>query len=267
MTPDQRARDDDRDDAIEIVEAAWADGQIVEADRDRRVEQLLTAQTMAEVRMLVHDLQPPDVPRWTAPVAAPRTGGRPGSVVIAVAVALVLVVGGGLAALLALVAGPAEVEATDQAGVAAPESGAGGADVHSAQGHRDLVADLVSATGSSVVFEAVLYPEYAVLSLPVDTTSQRENRWYWNGAIRDLESRGTSSYDRFDLAEVDMAVVTRLLERVRTMVDDPTTSYVILRAPDPQDGAAVSAYASNEFQEGAHLVATGDGQVIHSSRR
>ena len=53
----ERARDKDRDAAIEVVEAAWADGQIIEADRDKRVEQLLLAQTLDEIRMLTHDLQ------------------------------------------------------------------------------------------------------------------------------------------------------------------------------------------------------------------
>ena len=47
---DKRARDQDRDRAIQVVEAAWADGQVVEADRDKRVESLLQAQTMAESR-------------------------------------------------------------------------------------------------------------------------------------------------------------------------------------------------------------------------
>ncbi len=55
----KRARDSDRDAAIEVVEAAWADGQIVEADRDKRVEELLRAQTMAEIRTYTQDLQPP----------------------------------------------------------------------------------------------------------------------------------------------------------------------------------------------------------------
>ena len=59
---DKRARDQDRDQAIEVVEAAWADGQIIEADRDKRVESLLQAQTMAEVQMLTHDLQLPKTP-------------------------------------------------------------------------------------------------------------------------------------------------------------------------------------------------------------
>lgn len=57
-TPDQRARDQDRSAAIEAVQAAWADGQIVEADRDKRVEELQRAQTLGEVQMLVHDLEP-----------------------------------------------------------------------------------------------------------------------------------------------------------------------------------------------------------------
>ena len=52
---------------LDAFEAAWAEGQIVEADRDKRVESLLQAQTMAEVQMLTHDLQ---LPRTPPPPAA-----------------------------------------------------------------------------------------------------------------------------------------------------------------------------------------------------
>lgn len=115
-TSDWRARDQDRDAAIETVEAAWADGQIVEADRDHRVEALRRAQTLAE----------------------------------------------------------------------------------------------------------------------------------------SLDSKGTSPYERLDLASVDT---------------QPTSWYAILRAPDPNDGASICVYASNDYNESAYLSAERDGTVIHDSTK
>ena len=43
----------------------------------------------------------------------------------------------------------------------------------------------------------MLYPTYAVVELPVDETSQREEYWYWDGS--DLEPndlKSTSSNER-----------------------------------------------------------------------
>lgn len=56
---DRPARDTDRDAAIRAVESAWADGQIVEADRDRRVDELRHARTLREIETHVRDLRAP----------------------------------------------------------------------------------------------------------------------------------------------------------------------------------------------------------------
>lgn len=60
-SPDERARDDDRDDAIKVVEAALKSGRIIQADRDKRVDELRQAQTMQDIDIIVRDLR--QVPR------------------------------------------------------------------------------------------------------------------------------------------------------------------------------------------------------------
>nr|WP_227463361.1 DUF1707 domain-containing protein [Nocardioides lijunqiniae] len=67
--------DSERNAAIKAVEAALADGRIVQADRDHRVMQLRGAQTASEVRMVVHDLAYRDQPGTTqTPSTTPATG-------------------------------------------------------------------------------------------------------------------------------------------------------------------------------------------------
>lgn len=285
-TPDQRARDQDRDAAIEVVEAAWADGQIVEADRDHRVASLLRAETLAEIRMITHDLQdtsaaPAPVPtaaelygpssadptpsldvQQLVTVATPRVSGIVKSVLGLVVVLVIGSVAAGVFAIVRSVSDFVEPSGSDPLVGGDP---AAEVDLLSSRGYRDLLAAIEETSGSTEAFEAVLYPTYGVVYLPVDDDSSRQALWYYDGGLDDLESYGTSFYERFDLATVDMKVVLRLVKRVRGLVDDPTSSYAILRAPDPDDGASIWAYASNEYSETAYLSATADGKVVYDS--
>jgi hypothetical protein len=294
-TPDQRARDKDRDAAIEIVEAAWADGQIVEADRDHRVESLLRAHTLAEVQMVVHDLQPPSSsPAPVAePVAAPAavpapvpadlygasdasapyptlaqvTAAAPKGARVAPLIVLVVVlavVGAGVAGLVAAVS--SVTSGGSSSGTSGSEDPARVVNVFSDRGFEELLSDIKAANESTEAFEAVLYPTYAVVYLPVDATSRRYSYWYWNGVLDDLDSKGTSTYERYDLADVDPAVVIRLVKRARGLVDEPTSWYAIVRAPE-EDGAAIWAYASNEYSESEYVGATLEGKVVYDSSK
>ncbi len=290
-TPDRRARDKDRDEAIELVEAAWADGQIVEADRDKRVEELLRAQTLSEVWMLTRDLQVPSTPAQAVPPepvppdampivdfgelttepvrsqpepVAPQGAARPRLVAGLVALALL---GAGVGGVLSLGGSLAD-------GLERGSSGNGDAGAESGplvpprlldeDGYDDLVADVREVSGSTEAFEAVLYPEYAIVYLPVDEATGRQELWYWDGSIVGLDSSGTSTSRRFDLADVEPEVVVRLVERARRLVDGPTRSYAILRAPDAE-GVAIYAYATNEYREGGFIAATASGRVVRNT--
>lgn len=284
-TSDWQARDRDREAAIEVVQAARAAGRIVQADRDHRIESLRNAQTLAEVRMLVHDLQLPAAPPSPVPAPADLYGSPAPSTPVAatgvlpapaartgclLGLIIVIVAIGGLGAgLFAVVRGVSDAIDSGATGTPAlPVPGAepvAGVNVLSVRGYGDLVDAVERVTGSTQAFDAVLYPAYAVVSLPVDRSSQREERWYWDGELEALGARSTSSYQRFDLDSVDARVVVRLVKRVRKKVEDPTTWYAVVRHPDPDLGASLWVYASNEFNETAYLAARPDGTVVHDS--
>ena len=284
---DERARDNDRDAAIEVVEAAWADGQIIEADRDKRVEQLRMAQTLAEIRMITHDLHPPSGPAVPvpSPVAVPAppvvdygppspaagtsyptldqvTATPPGKVsriacLIPLAVVLVIAVAS-ISGIVALVGGIGD--AIDTGSIGGEE-----ADVLSVGGYRALLTAVEEETGSTVAFSAVLYPTYGSVELPVDRTSQRAAYWSWDGSVlTNNDSKTTSSFRRTDLSRVDPAVIVDLVEKVQKNVEDPTSYYAIVRAPD-DDRAVIWAYASNEYGESEYLGARRDGTITYDS--
>ncbi|WP_205471576.1 DUF1707 domain-containing protein [Nocardioides sp. SYSU D00038] len=60
-SPDKRARDADRATAMDLVREAFADGRIIEADRDKRLADLQHAQTLGDIETHVRDLRPPPV--------------------------------------------------------------------------------------------------------------------------------------------------------------------------------------------------------------
>lgn len=271
-TSDRRARDEDRDAAVALVEAAFDDGQIVQMDRDVRVTELRRAQTMAEIYMHTRDLAPqgealeapapqPTVtygPARTAGVSARRETTLPKALFL-IPFAVVLVVAIAIAGSL-LVFTDAVQEVEDATGV----DEASAADVLSEEGYAALVSAVEAQTGSTEAFDAVLYPEYAVVSLPVDGGSKRYESFYWDGSSLAASSKGTASGPRFDLIRVAPSVLVDLVDQVQRLIEEPTSWYAIVRAPDA-DRAMIWAYASNEYSETAYLGARRDGTVTYDS--
>jgi len=270
----KRARDSDRDAAIEVVEAAWADGQIVEADRDKRVEELLRAQTMSEIRTYTQDLQPPQPDPSGAPRPAYGTATTVATVKPDVAAPvrtnagsklacglLLLIPLGLVGAVIGIIA--AVVSSTSDTPEPGEDPGVGQVNTMSEEGYAELIDDLQSETGSSVVFEAVLYPGYAVMQVPVDPTTNRYEYRYWDGSLDEATSKSTTDYTRFDLRDVDPDVIVRLVDEARSRVEDPTTWYAIVRQPDDEfdNGTWISAYATNEFGESAYLGGDQEGNI------
>ena len=140
-------------------------------------------------------------------------------------------------------------------------------DALSAEGLDELRTDLRERTGATEVFRAVVYPGYAVVAVPVDATSQREQSYYWDGDLDDGGSKGTATQARTDLADVDAHVVGNAVTRAKRLVEDATTWYVVVAGPGTTAGAddrgtTVTAYASNDFSESASVELALDGTVV-----
>lgn len=69
----KRARDADRDLAVEFIQDAWVDGQLTREEHDERVDRVLRARTIADVEREVTDLQGPGGAVWrpTVPPIVP----------------------------------------------------------------------------------------------------------------------------------------------------------------------------------------------------
>lgn len=207
-----------------------------------------------EVRPYVPPAEPPRV-RTLEERTVRRTGGSPALVGTAVVVA----VGGIAAGIFALSGGD------DAPSGGGPGSGAeaGKPDVQSVDGFADLVSALKEKTGSSTVFEAVLYPEYASIEAPFKPGDVREVRYYWNGEL-DETSRSNTDDVPFDLATLDASRFAAMCARAKALVEDPETCYLIIKRPEADDPtpAWVSAYSSNEFQQGGYIEFALDGTEV-----
>ncbi len=198
--------------------------------------------------------QPP--PPRTQSVRASRT-----NPVVVAFVVVVLLLMAGVVAVVSIVVGTA----TDSDDSAADGVFGGDPEVQvlTVDGLTDLLAAVEAETGSTVVFGATIYPTYAVVSIPADGSSRRELGYSWNG--RDLEatgSKGQSSNQRLDLAEIDPAVIPPLLAKARALIENPDSWYVILGRDKFQGEGWVSAYASNEFSEGGYILADRRGREV-----
>jgi len=258
----KRARDADRDATIEVVEAAYADGQITREDYDRRADLVLRARTLGDLHELVHDLQAPagaeplagerrERASVVARRAAPRRR-RPRTSRVGVALA-----GGGVVAALAasLVIGAIGSDRTGTGPSAA---------LLTADGYDDLTERVVERFGSDQVFEMVVYPEYAVVRAPVDATSNRYRSAVYHRSDWTDPSTGTAGDPRFPVDQVAGRVVAAAVDDARGRIEKPTTSSAVIRAR-AEDGTCVQAFASNEFSETATVSYRCDGTVV--SRR
>jgi len=290
----ERVSDGDRNAAIKAVEAALADGRIVQADRDRRVDQLRSVQTPSELEMITHDLAhreqtwstytpppeattpPPTVaygpPQTSSPEVARLFGTKPSSKApwMLIPVLLIfLVAGSGIFGVLRAIDDSDEtfefefddptIEFPEYDGPpAAPQ-------LFNARDFNAMRAVIRRQTGSTQAFRAVIYPGYASLELPAESTGQRAHSYFYDGDLGE-PSKGRSTNERFDLASIDPEIMARLVRKAKkTLVEDPTAWYVIIEKPGPpfDNGGWFTAYASNEYGESGYLEATLDGTIVN----
>lgn len=207
-----RARDDDRDAAIEIVEAAWSDGQLTRDEYDRRVDRLLRAPTLRDLEVEIADLQPEGV-TWQPPssVVVPladapkRAANSSTSVIIAVALAGV-VVAGLIVRSLASSAPPSRPTGPDP--VVASSSLLTPASFMLAREELDRQA------GSDAVYSAVLTRDSFAVVRPTSATGDAAVRSSWNGEWTE-DQLSTSSGERLSLGLVSAEAISTILADAR----------------------------------------------------
>ncbi len=273
------------------VGKAYAEGRIGAADRDIRLGNVRSAQSMAELDLMTRELDQleaalsPLAPQDTVPgkAAAPystfnpksRAGmgatvsGRRTAVIVAIVVVLALVAATG-AAIIGLVAGSggSSSSSTKAPGAADPDKPAQGPAYElSATGITSWLAAYEAKFGTSEVVELTFYEDYVIVNVPVPGKA-RQSGWLYRNDIgwRDFGGVRASfpGAQVVDTRELDIPALMRNVARARRTlnVEEPAQAYVIVRFIQRVDEIpSVDIHLSNKFQESGYLATTLAGKV------
>jgi hypothetical protein len=272
-----RAKDADRERYVDIIEAAYVDGQLGEQDRELRVSRALTAQTLDELDALTRDLQDRPVPvaaRVDTPsAAAPRAAKLVVGGAFAVITLAVLLIFGAVGLALFSVTGesdespavvisgeavpvPAEVDVVEEQpsfAMTAPEVGR-------------FVRAYEREFGTLDAYDVGFYPTRVGVQVPVRGSRPRFERWTWDGEwTQDTEAaavRGPGEV--IDLGALDLR---RLFANIATArktlrVERGRLTHVLVN--DWSEVPTVNIYIGNRFDESGYLKTTLSGEVLRS---
>jgi hypothetical protein len=275
-----RAKDADRDACVELIEAAFVDGQLNSADRDLRVGRALSAETVDELQTLTRDLQLPPGQVLSATPSGPPSrlssgSRRVGGVLVGLVVFVALVVAGvtAIVALFYFASSDGEVTTTTvvPSASAAPEVSVEEAEAPSFEMTAGQVRAFLGAYeeqfGTLEVYEAAFYPGRVGVMVPVRGSRPRMERWSWTGEWRqDTEaSRVTGPGGIVDLGTVDVRRMFANIDTARRTLEvdrGKLTHVLVNRWFDDQ--AAVNIYIGNQFGESGYLRTTPPGEVVRA---
>jgi hypothetical protein len=267
QSPTTRARDLDRSTLCAVLDTAYADGQLDQAEHEARTTAAMAATTLGELRTLADDLQ---IENALPPLRTPRPAGEPsrGRRILTGLVASLVFLGAGFGIGYASGSSSASPSASpsapagtgdDVAPVVVAQQG-----LHTRAGFAALVAAIRARFGSTMVAEATIYPDYAVITMPAPGAPGRAQTFLYRGGFGEASNAGTrtASDPLVDLGAVQVDPVLGLVAGAgeTLAVPDPTSRYLIVGQDD--GSPYVSVYASNEFSESGYVRAGLDGTVM-----
>ena len=265
------------------IDAAHTRGDLATITRDlvapvqTNLGRALDASTMSSMRT--------GLPAWTKRVPGTPTTVSPGTPTIDLSgigrrirlFVLIAVAGVFLSCVLGLVAFivpvftgfSGDVTSSDAPGTAAPSPPqipsesveADAASLHTAAGWTKLVAAIEAESGTTEVYDLVVYPEYA--SVGLDGKDAIERRLFRAGDWQEGFSARTPIHGaRVDLGDIDPKTIVRLPEQTAQQagIDNPTGTYFIVNAYTGSPQIAVYVQSNGESRYRTYQL---DGTAIN----
>lgn len=161
--------------------------------------------------------------------------------------------------------GPFSEPADEQTYSPGVDPGADGVNLFTVTGMDQLVAAIDAEFDSTEIFSAVLYPRYAVVSVPEKPNGTRYRMFRWDGRTLSVTpSKSTSDGPRIDLAALDAAVLLDLMDHNLARMDDENLWYAVIDSLG-SDQPRLAVYASNEYGESVYTLADLDGDITYES--
>lgn len=279
-----RAKDADRDRYVEVIEAAYVDGQIGDADRELRVARALSAETLDELETLTRDLQNRPAPPMPAPgrtgrTVAPSRARRLTGILVALGV-FVALVGAGVTAVVSLLAfsvgdSADDVSTVQISGDAVPVPVDSGVDGEvdeapsfemTARDVRAFVRAYEREFGTLDAWDVSFYPERVAVDVPVRGSRPRYESWSWTGTWE--MTSGPRGASPFHTALVDLGSIgpDRLMANIRLAerslgVQRGVFTHAVLW-DDPTAGPTLNIHVGNKFGENGYLRTTLSGDRV-----
>ncbi len=282
--------DGDRERLVARVNQAHDAGRISTADRDIRLGNVRSAQSVAELDLMSRDLDQLDA---ALPYSTfdPAAGVGPQAVAVTapsrrIVLGVSLVVALVLIAVAALVVGLRVSGSSDDGPTASPgapadpgsdepatdpdtdpqvDPPAGPAYTLSAAGIRGFLATYRKKFGTSRVVDLTFYGDYVIVNVPVPGKARQEGWLYRKGTWTGFGGiRATFPGTRVvDTNRLDIPALARNITRAkRTLNVEQPQAYVIIRfIPRIDQAPSVDVHVTNQFQESGYLATTLDGKV------
>ncbi len=274
QTPSTRAKDSDRTDTCQVLDSAFAEGQLSMEEHRQRVASATNAATLGELQSLVDDLQnanaPVQLPNLKKTAAARLQAGGWGirAAVAAVLVLLGMGIGWGLygntTSPLSFTSDPGAKADGIPAKVLTPPR-----QLQSLGGLTGLVEQMRQRFGDTMGYRLLVYPEYAVLDRADPTDDRRKLSYTYRGGWGDSTSSSAKDDDDklVDLGKFDPKAIVGVFrgapETLGIKPADVTNSYINVdpsRDPTAPDPLTLSVYVSSDFGSG-YIEMAGDGTV------
>ncbi len=268
-----RAKDSDRTDICQILDAALAEGQLSMTEHEQRVKAATNAATLGDLRSLVSDLQTANAPvRLPEVKPAGLSAGFPAGWGMRIAVGAVLVllgvgIGWGLygnsSSPLSLTRDPgAKADGVAPVVLTPPRQ------LQSLGGLSGLLEQMRQKFGDTTGYRLVIYPDYASLDRADPNDDRRQLNYYYRGGFGDPTASAKGSDARVvDLAKFDAKAIVGVLrgapETLNIKPGEVKSTYLIIepaRDPTAPDTVSISIYVSSDFGSG-YLQLAPDGTL------
>lgn len=266
-------KDGERERFVALIEAAYADGQIGDADRDLRLGRARGAETRDELVTLTRDLRPvARVPVAAAPMArvpardAVPQARRAGGVLVGLGLFLVVVGGGvaGVVALLALAVGPTS-ETTFREDVTAAPATTVGFEVTPGQLRR-FVGSYEERFGTTLAREVRVQPDGVTVRVPVPGERTRSEVWSYDGSWRQEAASARDPAAVVDLGMLDSSGLVANVDATRSLLG-PRARLVQALLADRGAGPRITILVRSPSGATARLVTTLQGEVLDGPTR
>ena len=265
-------KDGERERFVALIGAAYADGQIGEADRDLRLDRARAADTRDELETLTRDLRPvagapAAAPMVRVPVRGAELGARhAGGVLVGLGLFLVVVVGGvaGVVALFALAVGPTSENTFREDASATPATTVG---FEVTPGRlRRLVASYEEQFGTTLAREVRVEPDGVTVRVPVPGERTRSEVWSYDGSWRQEAASARDPASMVDLGMLDSSGLATNVDATRALLG-PRGRLVQALLADRGAGPRITILVRSPSGATARLVTTLQGEVLDGPTR